>query len=200
MVIQIVGALVFYSFLLMPAALRFDYRRDVNRMTVLKSLPFTPLAITVGQLFAPVATCTMFQCAVLCIACLFRPFPLPWLVICTLLLIPVNGLIFAIENLIFLLYPYRPNEEGIGVFVRSILTFTAKGLLFLLAVIVTLAWVGAAHVLTDATSWGTPQLRLAVYFSAGMWTMVAGTAALLVATIARVFERFDPSQDTPALA
>ncbi len=200
MLIQIVGALVFYSFLLMPAALRFDFRRDVSRMTVLKSLPFTPLAITIGQLFAPVITCTLFQLTVLCIAWMFRPFPLPWLVISTLLLIPVNGLIFAIENLIFLLYPYRPNEEGVGVFVRSILTFTAKGVLFLMAIVLTMAWVGASHWLTDATSWGTTDFRLAVYFTGGMWGMTAGMTIMLVATIARVFDRFDPSQDTPALA
>ena len=146
MVIQIVGSLIFYSFLLMPAALRFDFRRDVDRMAVLKSLPLSPLAITVGQLAAPIVACTLFQLVVVCVALAVRPFPVSWLVLTLLILLPANTLIFALENLIFLLYPYRPNQEGVGVFLRSILTFTAKGVLFFIAVLVTWACVSGAAV------------------------------------------------------
>ena len=33
------GALAFYTFLLLPTALRFDFRRDLDRLALFKSLP-----------------------------------------------------------------------------------------------------------------------------------------------------------------
>ena len=200
MFLQMVGALVFYSFLLLPAALRFDFRRDIDRMSVLKSLPLSPLAVTLGQLFTPVLACSLFQCVVLAAGWSLRPYPVSWMVLGISLLVPVNGLIFAIENLIFLLYPYRPNEEGVGVLIRSVLTFTAKGVLFLLALVVTFVWLAVAHWLTDHSAWATSQTRLAVYFSGGMWCLIVATTAGLIAAISRAFAAFDPSQDTPSLA
>ncbi len=198
MVIQIVGSLIFYSFLLMPAALRFDFRRDVDRMAVLKSLPFSPLAITVGQLAAPIVACTLFQLAAMFVALVVRPFPISWLLLTFLVLLPANALIFALENLIFLLYPYRPNQEGVGVFLRSILTFTAKGVLFFIAVLVTWACVSGARFAGNHTTWGTGPVRVSVYFTVALWTVVGLTTAGLTGLITRVFRRFDPSQDTPS--
>ncbi len=68
MLCSIVAALVFYSFLLLPSALMLDFRRDVHRLDVLKSLPLHPLAVTLGQLATPVLLSTMFQWTVLLIA------------------------------------------------------------------------------------------------------------------------------------
>ena len=44
----------------------------------------------------------------------------------------MNVLVFALDNLIFLLYPYRMQQEGMEIFLRTMLTFTGKGLLFVL--------------------------------------------------------------------
>ena len=37
--LDVVGALAFYSFLLLPAALKFDFRRDVDRLSERKYEP-----------------------------------------------------------------------------------------------------------------------------------------------------------------
>ena len=182
---------MFYSFLLMPAALRFDFRRDVDRMAVLKALPFGPWSVTIGQLAVPVIACTLFQLLVLIIACVISPYPVFWLGCAMLLLLPINMVIFSLENLIFMLFPYRPNQEGVGVFMRTILTFTGKGLIFGLGVVVSIAWMFAAK------RWlgGGPTL-----FVIGTGLMTCATAALLTFLIVRTYLRFDPSQDTPPLS
>ena len=68
MLVQLVGGLVFYSFLLLPTAFKFDFRRDIDRMAVLKALPLSSLMVTCGQLAVPVLLCTVFQLAVLLFA------------------------------------------------------------------------------------------------------------------------------------
>ncbi|MEM7311565.1 MAG: hypothetical protein AAF497_00295 [Planctomycetota bacterium] len=200
LLIQVVGSLVFYSFLLMPAALRFDFRRDVDRMAVLKAYPITPLRMTIGQLSAPIIVCTLFQFAVIMVCMTCRPFPLGWLIGCTALLLLVNLLIFGLENLIFLLYPYRPNQEGVGVFMRSILTFTAKGVLFFLGVAIMFSWVMLGSAISKSI--GVDHIaggRIAIITSGMMFLSVA-LGVGLVWMVSRVFCRFDPSQDTPPAA
>ena len=41
----------------------------------------------------------------------------------------MNVLIFALDNIIFLLYPYRVQQEGLEIFLRTMLTFTGKGII-----------------------------------------------------------------------
>jgi hypothetical protein len=50
-----------------------------------------------------------------------------------LVMIPLNVLVFGLDNLIYLLYPYRVQQEGLEIFLRTMLTFTGKGLLFAVA-------------------------------------------------------------------
>jgi hypothetical protein len=127
-----------------------------------------------------------------------RPFPIGWLVGCSLLLLTVNLLIFGLENLIFLLYPYRPNQEGVGVFMRSILTFTAKGILFLLGVVGMVAWISVCGYFSK--SMGLTGFANVFVFAGGMAAMLTSIGVALVWLVARVYDRFDPSQDAPALA
>ena len=198
MLVQIVASLVFYSFLLLPTALKFDFRRDIDRLGVLKALPISVTAVTLGELAVPVLLCTLFQAVVLLAALLIRPFPVSWCLMVLVVLLPVNLLIFALENLIFLLYPYRLSEEGVSVFFRSILTFTGKGLLFALGLAVTLVWaliskqVGARLPVAGAMVSGL--------FVAGMWVFTASAAATTTCTCWRVVRDFDASQDAPAVS
>jgi len=198
MLIQLVAGLAFYSFLLLPTAFKFDFRRDVARLAVLKALPISPTAVTWGQLAVPVLLCTLFQLAVLLIALAIRPYPLSLLPAAIAVLVPTNILIFSLENLIFLLYPYRLGQEGLGVFFRSILTFTAKGLLFAAGLAVTLAWAWASRFamnrpLVSHLSWAGP-----LAFVSGLWLIVTLTALGITAVLTGVYRRFDPSQDTPS--
>ena len=128
--LQVSAALTFYSFLLLPTALKFDFRRDIQRMAILKSLPIRPVAVVLGQIATPTLLAFAFQATVLTATIAVRPFPV-WMLLATLLLLaPLNALIFTLDNLVYLLYPYRLNQEGIEIFLRTTLTFTAKGLIF----------------------------------------------------------------------
>ncbi len=197
MIVELVASLVFYSFLLLPTALKFDFRRDVDRLGVIKALPISPAAVTLGQLAAPVSITTLFQAAVLLVAMAVRPFHGGLLAMALIVLVPVNVLIFALENLIFMLYPYRPGQEGIGVFIRSILTFTAKGILFALGLLITVFWALASKQLGLRLSCGS-DWAAAMVFTAGMWLLTVAVAVVTTALLAGVYRRFDPSQDTPA--
>ena len=70
-----------------------------------------------------------FQLATLVIAMTLNPFSPGFLLVAMAVLLPFNVFIYALENLIFLLYPYRLAEESVRIFLRAILAFTAKGLL-----------------------------------------------------------------------
>ncbi len=198
MLLNIVGGVVFYSFLLLPSALMLDFRRDVSRIVLLKSLPIGPVAVTLGQLAAPVLICSAFQWVVLLIA-VSSGSVIPWQALfAAMLLVPINTLIFAIENFIFLLAPYRPNQEGIDVFLRTILTFTAKGLLFSLGLVAAIAWAFGSKVV--AGSLGMSAVGAGVIFGVGAWLMTLAVTAAFVSGIVRLYDRFDPSQDAPSIS
>ena len=138
--LAVVAAICFYSFLLLPTALKFDFRRDIDRMFALRSLPIRAAAVVVGQLVCPVLITCLFQATVVGIACLARPIHPSLAIGAMVVMLPMNVLIFALDNLLFLMYPYRPTQEGIGVFFRTTLIFTAKGLVFALALGLTAMW------------------------------------------------------------
>lgn len=189
---NVVAALVFYTFLLLPAALKFDFRRDYDRLSTLKSLPLRPVAVVCGQLATPVLLATLFQLFVLCVALMIRPLPLQYLAGAMLLLFPVNVAIFSVENLIFLMAPHRQNQEGIEVFIRTILVFTAKALLFVVGLSAFLAWGRLGPQLYEAL--GSPG-SYAVAFLGGFLLCFGCAAFAGTALLARAFRRFDPSLD-----
>ncbi len=196
---NVFGGLAFYSLLLLPAALRFDFRRDVDRMVLLKSLPMSPRATVVGQLVAPVALASVYQLCVLLAAAVIRPIGPGFVVAGWLLLIPMNISIFALDNLLFLLYPYRQNQEGLEVFLRTTLTFTAKGILFALVLAVMAGWALLAGALVHKLAPGTDaRVGTRFLFIAGMGVMVVSAAFMTVRLTIRAFGRFDASQDVPA--
>ena len=195
-VLSVAAALVFYTFLLLPSALKFDFRRDIRRMIVLKTLPIRPIFLVIGQITAPVALAFLFQLSVLIITMAVRPYPI-WIMTTILaLLIPLNILIFALDNLVYLLYPYRLNQEGIEILLRTTLTFTAKGLLFAMALGITFAWGFIANFLSRSLL--STSSHSATIFVIGMGLMLCGASGLLLHGLSLAFLRFDPSQDTPA--
>ena len=121
--------LSFWSFFLLPAALKFDFRRDLNRIPMLKALPLRSVTIVVAQLVVPVAMTTAYQFVTLLLAMIINPFPAGLLLVALAVLVPFNVIVYALENLVFLWFPYRLSEESIRVFLRTILAFTAKGVI-----------------------------------------------------------------------
>jgi hypothetical protein len=197
----LVASLLFYSYLLLPAALMLDFRRDVDRMAVLKKLPIEPVNIVIGQLAAPVVLCSIFQAIVFFIAFFAGVASYGFLAVCWLAIVPMNALIFASENIIFMLHPYRRNKEGADVLIRSVLTFTGKGAIWVLALTGLVAWALASSFLAKQMGLTGAALSFAAggIFLAGTSTGVSLLAYLCVRCLARMFERFDPGADSVAL-
>lgn len=190
---NVAGGLAFYSFLLLPSALRFDFRRELDRMVLLKSLPLRPTAVVFGQLFTPVMLAGVLQTLVIVATAVAFSVTPRLAVTAIALLTAVNVLIFALDNLIYLWFPHRLNQEGIVIFLRTTLTFTAKGLLFAAALAVVVGWAIAA-------TWIAGRLGIAneLVFAPGLLTLFLGTSVALLALLIRAYDRFDPSQDVPA--
>ncbi len=199
MLAQVVGGLAFYTFLLLPTALKFDFRRDVDRMSLIKSFPASPAAVTIGQLTVPVFICTVFQLSVLLAAMAAHPYHPLLLLAALAVLIPANVVVFALENVFFLLYPYRLNQEGLTIFLRSILAFTAKSILFIVALGVVLVWIIASKSIAHRFQSAGPFARPLIFVT-GISALMAAAAALTTAMLIAVYRRFDPSQDTPDLS
>ncbi len=197
----LVASLLFYSYLLLPAALMLDFRRDVDRMAVLKKLPIESINIVIGQLAAPVVLCSFFQAIVFGIASFSGVASASFLALCWLVIVPMNVLIFASENIIFMLHPYRRNKEGADVLIRSVLTFTGKAIVWALALCLLLIWALACSYLAKQFGFsdGGYQFTVGAIFLAGTTTVVCGLAYACVRCLAKMFERFDPGVDSVAM-
>jgi hypothetical protein len=192
------GTLAFYTFLLLPTALRFDFRRDLDRLATLKGLPITPAAAAIGQTLAPVLIATVFQSGVLAFAVAARSLPPQHLVMAMLVMMPLNVLVFGLDNLIFLLYPYRMQQEGLEIFLRTMLTFTGKGLLFAVGMAAVSVWGFAAAALTRGIShWTGSTMNAYVVFAGGMIVGSALLAALVLYGLCRTYHNMNPIEDVP---
>ena len=192
------GTLAFYTFLLLPTALRFDFRRDLNRLATLKGLPIAPAAAAIGQTLAPVLIATVFQCGVLAFAVVARSLPPLHLFMAMLVMAPLNVVVFGLDNLIFLLYPYRMQQEGLEIFLRTMLTFTGKGLLFAVGMAAVSVWGFAAAALTRGIShWTGCTINAYAVFAGGMIVGSALFAALVLYGLCRTYHNLNPIEDLP---
>jgi hypothetical protein len=192
------GTLAFYTFLLLPTALRFDFRRDLDRLATLKGLPITPAAAAIGQTLAPVLIASVFQCAVLAFAVAARSLPPNHLFMAILVMIPLNVLVFGLDNLIYLLYPYRVQQEGLEIFLRTMLTFTGKGLLFGLGLEAMSVWGFASAAMTRGMShWTGSPINAYAVFTGGMIVGPSLLAALVLFGLCRTYRNMNPIEDIP---
>jgi hypothetical protein len=192
------GTLAFYTFLLLPTALRFDFRRDLDRLAVMKGLPITPVSVAIGQTLAPVLLATIFQCVVLSVAASARGLSPHHVVTAMLVMVPLNVLVFALDNLIYLLYPYRLQQEGLEIFLRTMLTFTGKGLLFAAGLGMMAAWgFTAAAVTRTVSTWIGQSIDAHAVFAVGMIAGPAFVAMLTLQAVAHVYQKMNPVEDVP---
>jgi hypothetical protein len=192
------GTLAFYTFLLLPTAVRFDFRRDLDRLATLKGMPITPTAAAIGQTVVPVLIASLFQSCVLTVAVGARSLPPHMLLTTMLVLLPLNLLVFGLENLIYLLYPYRVQQEGLEIFLRTILTFTGKGLLFVAGLGVMSAWGLAAAAVTGGIShWTGSTINAYTAFTAGMIAGPWFLAAIVLYGLALTYRSMSPIEDLP---
>lgn len=195
------GMLVVMTALFMSPLLPFDFRGDVDRLALLKSLPIPPWRLALGQVLAPALLVNLLQWFVLLI--LYYSSLRPGgparagsvgeagttLAICGLFALPVNGLLFALENLLFLLFPTR-------VLANNPADFQALGrnALFMLTKLFVL---GGVFMLTSMVG-----IMIGVFFPMlGLvmaWLTLAFFVAPLIPLIGWAFIVFDVGRDTPA--
>jgi hypothetical protein len=192
------ATLAFYTFLLLPTAIRFDFRRDLERIAMFKGLPISPAAAVIGQVIVPVFIATLFQSVVLAFATYSRSLPPHYWFGAMLVMLPLNALVFSLDNLIFLLYPYRIQQEGVEIFVRTMLTFTGKGLLFASGLGAMTLWGFAAADLTRELSRLTGgTIDAFAVFTAGMIAGPCALTAMVLYALSRTYYRLDPAEDLP---
>ena len=170
--------------------LTFDFRGDIDRMDVLKTLPLPPWKLVIGQLITPVLIVSFVQVLVIIVMLMGgAPRQVGWL---AAMVVPFNFVATAIENLVFLWYPVRAvptmavDVQFMG---RQWLFFAMKMMMMLAAVVAAIMAGGAAYSLSG-------QRMLPALVSAGVSLLIAGM--MLVPLVARAFVKFDVTRDTPA--
>ena len=186
--LAILGGMVYQSLIVaiqMPAA----FRGDLDRMDWLKSLPIRPAAIVWGEISGVVLLLSLLQGLTLLAAWGLYRGAHEVFAAGLVFLVPVNLLVFGIENLIFLVFPMRmtPTTAGDFQFLGKYLLLT---MLKMGTVCVSLALVAAGAILYLLIP------RLSIVLSFSLLLLVALDAVILyLATVA--FVRFDVSRDTP---
>ena len=176
--------------LFMLPRLTFDFRGDIDRMDVLKTLPLPPWKLVVGQLITPVMIVSFVQVLVIIIMLAGgAPRPVGWL---AAMVVPFNFVAAAVENLVFLWFPVRAvptmavDVQFMG---RQWLFFLMKMGILVAALIAAAVVAGIAYLATAKRVFPT---------LAGAWIGLAMAGALLVPWVARAFVKFDVTKDTPA--
>jgi hypothetical protein len=109
---------------------------------------------------------------------------------CAAFTLPFNFLLFALENLLFLLFPTRLAAATPGDFQTM-----GRNVLFLLGKVLALGVVLLAAGVVGGLAWfltGSPWAG-----AAAAWPVVAASGAALVPFIALAFQAFDVGRDTP---
>ncbi|MEM1224947.1 MAG: hypothetical protein AAGJ40_04590 [Planctomycetota bacterium] len=121
-----VGGILLSSILLAPPALQIDFRRDLRRMGLLKSLPMTSWSMCIGMLSVPVIMTILFQWLTVTVACIVVPTAFSRWISLMLAMPAVAVLTFAIENALFLIFPHSIGAQGIGMVLRTKVMFLWK--------------------------------------------------------------------------
>lgn len=101
--------------LLMTQHFAFDFRKDLDRMAALKAWPVTPFALTTGQLVsATVLPYLIMMSGVLLVTVALDDIPNVVAAGAALVLLPGSWAAAAVDNLIFLLLPYRMVTDDPG--------------------------------------------------------------------------------------
>ena len=187
--IAVVCGAFFYTFILLPEAIKFDFRLDSEYLVMLKALPMTPVQIVRGQLAVPVLLASAFQWVLFLAVGWYRGIAIELVLVAVLLSIPVTVLFVAIDNLIFLLFPHRPTQEGFEAFFRTILKFTGKSALLALFTAALLLWAPLCHGLTNMLALDSTRMPFLVGVLIGASLLAMASFYSVVST----FRRFDVS-------
>ena len=85
--------------------LKFDFRDELDRLDMLRSLPIRPIAVAAAELFTPVLVLTTMQASLLIVAAVSFKHAWKFVIPAAAFAVPFNVLHVGIENLLFLLFP-----------------------------------------------------------------------------------------------
>lgn len=167
----------------------FDFRRDLDRMDVLKSLPLRPLAVAAGQLLVPAAIFTALQFVACALVVAASPVPAWALPASLLVLVPWNWFTSGVDNALFLLLPYRIDPEDpakVPFLGRLMLTAMAKMACF--GVVAFFVAVPCAIGLGIGGAGGAVLVGIS-------WLVLVTAAAGATVAVAAAFRAFDVARD-----
>jgi hypothetical protein len=185
------GVMLLFMGMFLPSLLTFDFRADLDRMEVLKTLPLAAWKIVIGQLLVPVFIVSLVQSVMLAALQFSLPEPHPVVFAFVPFLLLVNFVFFAVENLFFLWFPTRQlaaTPGDVQNFGRVLMLLTAKFLVLLVMVaIATLLGVGVFY-LTGGSF---------IAAGAAVLICVVVCTAGIVPLLCLAFHNFDVSRDIP---
>ena len=167
----------------------FDFRGDFEQMDWLKSLPLPAAAVAAGQLVAPVLVITGFQCCLLTVLGILADSSQAAFLAMAAFAFPVNVLMFAVDNFIFLVAPARLHPAtGVSFqfFGRTVVEMLAKMICVGLGGAIAAA-PAAAVFWYGGNSW-TAALIVG-------WLVLTAIGLAAVLAVAWAFRRFDVSLD-----
>lgn len=198
-VVNFLGGLVFYSFLLLPSAMKFDFRRDYSHLLLLKMLPLSPWRVVVGQMITPVLITTFFQYAMLGLACAIRGMETGILIAALISFPAMNFAVYGWENLMFLIFPQKLKQEGVEVFLRTTVIFTAKGLTCVIVFVLLFLWAMVSAELAKGLGQLVPALAdRRLVFGIGVWLSISALGLLMTVLAARQFRSLDAFPEAQA--
>jgi hypothetical protein len=169
----------------------FDFRRDLDRMDVLRSLPLSPVQVAAGQAL-PVALVFMaLQYLVVIAAVSVGALQGVWLLGLALVIPPYAWATLAVENGLFLLMPYRvtPGDDQRMQFMGKVMLS-----MFLKAIVT-----GILAVAAGAAGWGVLLLTDSHSAAIAVGSLVLGLGCIpLTFLVGLAFIGFDIGRDTPA--
>jgi hypothetical protein len=186
----LVGAMVWMT-LLLTNNLRFDFRGDADLIDTLKALPVRPAAVVVAELIAPVLVLWSCQMFLLAAAVLLKRVPQQVLVLGAAYALPLDAMLMALENLLFLLFPTRTQVSGVGDmqgYGRQIVVLFAKMITMLIAAGIAAGAGGIAYLASG---------RSPTAFTVTTAFALCAEVVALMPLLAWAYERFDVSVDTP---
>ena len=190
-VAPLAGLGIWFTALFLPRALPFDFRGDVDYIDWLKSMPIRAGGIAAGQLIAPVVIACAIQWSFVAGLLFLIPERWPILLAGAAFCLPIDMLVFGIENLVFLLFPSRsafPTPGDFQSMGRSMVEFIVKMMVLLFC--------GAVASLFGVLAYFVAG-RSPAAFALVAWIVLGATAILIVPAICWAYRRFDVSLDTP---
>jgi len=187
-----VFGLLLWLTVIMTTLVPYDFRGDLEHMETLKTLPLPPWRVALGQLLTPVSLLSLVQ------ALFLAAVQLGWwgrwdalVLIFLAFAVPLNLLVFGLDNLLFLWFPSRVVAASPGDFQAL-----GRNVLVLLSKILALGVAGGL----SAGMWFVVS-ELLGFEVAGLlsaWLTLTIFAGALVPLLALAFDSFDVARDMPA--